>query len=331
MILFASWLASGRGSFAKAYTIHSSFRELIPLYDAFILDQFGVMHDGTKALDGAVELVDHLHRAGKKLIILSNTSAPSGAALKKLPKFGFDNPSYFVGAVTSGEEASKYIAKTYGDDPASKALFITWDASDANNPRLTAYPEQFISQCGNVGLAESTDDADFLLLHGSEGWLKGNGDFQAMDFIESGSTGCLDNILKDCLSRNLEAVCANPDFIVRKPDGGSAYMPGKIAKRYEEMGGSVVWFGKPDSRHFEACIHKLGMVDRRRVAHVGDSLHHDIAGANSCGISNVFITGGIHAEELEVAFGETPSRPKLDEVLAKSGTLPTHVLSAFRL
>jgi ribonucleotide monophosphatase NagD (HAD superfamily) len=82
------------------------------LYDAFILDQFGVLHNGKTALDGAIELCQYLFEKQKKLIILSNTSAPSQKALQKLPTFGF-NPQHFVGAVTSGEEASRYIRNTY--------------------------------------------------------------------------------------------------------------------------------------------------------------------------------------------------------------------------
>ena len=33
-------------------------------------------------------------------------------------------------------------------------------------------------------------------------------------------------------------------------------------------------------------------------AYTGDSLEHDVAGANNAGISSVFIAGGIHAAEL---------------------------------
>ena len=92
--------------------IHSSFADLVDEYDAFILDQFGVLHNGVEALEGAVEMVAYLHAKKKKLMILSNTSAPAALALRKLPKLGFQ-AEHFVDAVTSGEEASRYIRQKY--------------------------------------------------------------------------------------------------------------------------------------------------------------------------------------------------------------------------
>ena len=331
---FLSALASSTGRrCTSTFTTHTSFRELVDQYDAFILDQFGVMHNGFEALHGAVECVEELHKAGKALIILSNTSAPSHAALKKLPKFGFD-PNHFVGAVTSGEEASKYVRETFGSDVTrpSKALFITWDTSDPDNPRLTALPEQFLAQCGNVLIAASVEEADFLLLHGSEVWLQSpkNQVTSLGSFIDTGNFDqVIDPLLSMCVQRGLPAVCANPDFVVQTPSGGTAFMPGRIAQRYQEMGGHCTIFGKPHSEHFVACLKQLGL---ERVAHVGDSLHHDIAGASRAGVSSVFVSSGIHFQDFEVeTWGELPQRHELERVFDEAATTPTHVVGAFRL
>ena len=43
-------------------------------YDFFILDQWGVMHDGHKGYKHAINAVNKLILEGKKLIIISNTS-----------------------------------------------------------------------------------------------------------------------------------------------------------------------------------------------------------------------------------------------------------------
>ena len=95
---------------AAAFTTHESFsRDLISRYDAFILDQFGVLHNGAEPLEGALECVSELKKAGKKLIILSNTSSPSEAALKKLVRLGFGS-SNFIGAVTSGKPPSPRVS-----------------------------------------------------------------------------------------------------------------------------------------------------------------------------------------------------------------------------
>ena len=309
----------------------------------WIFNWLGVLHNGVHALEGAIACVENLHKAGKKLIILSNTSAPSDKALLKLPKFGFDPQHITTGAVTSGEEASRYIRKTFGADPSvtRKALMLTWDASDANNPRLTALPEQFLEQCGNIALAESVEEADFLLLHGSEVWYRGPNlpPVSLSPFITQGSLERVDPILQQCRQRKLPMVCANPDNIVRTPDGSDAHMPGKLATRYSQIakGESSIdcrVFGKPHVEHFQACLNKLYEahgIPAHRVAHVGDSLHHDIAGASAAGIASVWTTSsGIHANDLDLDFGELPTEVQVQELLQKEGTpAPTHVLPAF--
>jgi ribonucleotide monophosphatase NagD (HAD superfamily) len=316
--------------------MHESFAEIVDLYDAFILDQFGVLHDGVTALPGAVACVEFLaHEHGKQLIILSNTSAPSQKALEKLPKLGFDG-SYFVGAVTSGEEASKYIKSTLGSDPekAAKAVFWTWDIYKPDNARLTAPPQAFLDQCGNVEIATTIDEANFLLLHGSEIWYTGGKtpeEATFLDFVESGNMDTVEPLLRACVNRGLPMVCANPDVVVQTPCGGTAYMPGGLATRYAEMGGTCRIFGKPDVEHFEACLRALD-VPRSKVAHVGDSLHHDIAGANAANIPNVLVTSGIHRSGLGTNFGVLPSDDKVTDLCQREGNIfPTHVVSAFRI
>mmetsp|Transcript_23217 Transcript_23217/g.33749 ORF Transcript_23217/g.33749 Transcript_23217/m.33749 type:complete len:364 (-) Transcript_23217:75-1166(-) len=323
-------------SISDAFTVHRSFEEIVDKYDGFILDQFGVLHNGVHALEGAVDCLEHLFKKNKKLIILSNTSAPAHKAIEKLPKFGFPS-EFFLGAVTSGEEASRYIRGTYGNNPitSSKALFFTWDAFKPNNPRLTAPPQSFLDQCGNVEIASSIDTTDFLLIHGSEVWCRGTESADQStslgSFIETGDLDAIDPILKDCLERDLPLVCANPDCNVVTPTGGTAYMPGRIAQRYKEMGGKCRVFGKPDVEHFEACVEKLGM-DKSQVAHVGDSLHHDIAGASAASIPNVFVASGIHANKLGIQYGEMPEQAVLESLFEEEGLiLPTHVVPAFTL
>lgn len=320
--------------------IHSSFTDLVDVFDAFILDQFGVLHNGLEALEGAIETVRYLHAKKKKLIILSNTSAPAHLALAKLPKLGFP-AECFVGAVTSGEEASRYVRNTYGGNlknRPTKVLFWTWDERQLSNPRLTAPTKSFLDQCGNVEVTPNIHDADLILLHGSEVWNRGATipPESLGDFISKGDFSVVDPWLRECLDKKLPMVCANPDMIVVTPTGDIAYMPGKIAERYRQLGGDAIHckvFGKPDAEHFEACLHKLQLSnERHRVAHVGDSLSHDIAGANGAGIASIFVTSGIHARQLGTVFGETPTQQALEQLWQSEGCIyPTHVVPAFRL
>lgn len=280
------------------------------------------------------------HPWAKKLIILSNTSSPSQTALNKLPKLGFD-PDLFIGAVTSGEEAGRYIKETYGTCSRAssdghgrgrvplvkKAIWFTWA-----DP---AVPMAFLSKCGNVQSTTNVDDADFVIAHGcnvvkaADG--TGNDNILLGDFMKSADFTVIDPILEQCRRRGLPMVCANPDLIVKLPGDITAHMPGKIAQKYEAMGGDCTYFGKPHAEHFEACLRDLGL-DPSKVAHVGDSLHHDIAGANDAGISSIFITGGIHCDDFDCdcKIGEMPPEDSLKQLFEKEKHTPTYVAPLFQ-
>jgi HAD superfamily hydrolase (TIGR01450 family) len=328
----------------SSYTMLSSFRDLIPKYDGFILDQYGVLHNGQESLPGAVECIQELalKKHNKKLIVLSNTSSPSHAALARLQHLGFD-PAHFVGgAVTSGDEAAKYIRQTY---QGKKGLWLTWKEGKV------PYPRDFLKLCGenDIETTDSVEDADYVLLHGCEVIRRDRVSANDSDntqheeniaswaresslgrYLEDEDYSIIDPILQQCLKRNLPMVCANPDNVVVKADGSLANMPGKIASRYQSMGGTCRKFGKPHAAHFEACLDKLGL-DKDRVIHVGDSLSHDIAGANAAGIDSVLITGGIHIKELGVDFGALPDPAVLQDLIDREGQNPTYVLPAFAL
>ena len=303
------------------FTVHSSVSELADRYDGFILDQFGVMHNGVTSLEGAPECVEKLKKQGKKIIILSNSSALSSSTVEKLPKLGFDAKD-FVGAVTSGEEASHYVKDTYN---GKKCLFMTWKTPKSPSPAT------FLEHCGDITVTDDETQADFILLHGCE-VLRGPGpDGEATEkplggFMESGDPSqVIEPLLKKCLSLNLPMVCVNPDFIYVKPDGSVGHMPGKVAQLYEGMGGSVISFGKPHREHFEACIRELELP-KEKVVHVGDSLHHDVAGANATGISSILVVGGVHRDELGCELGSLPSNESLAKLFETHKQQPTHVV-----
>jgi HAD superfamily hydrolase (TIGR01450 family) len=333
----------------KSFQTHASFAELVDCFDGFILDQFGVIRDSDYALEGAPECVTELVKSGKKLVILSNSSSLSSATVERLPKFGFD-PENFVGAVTSGQEACHYIKDKF---QGKKALFITWKSGNVSSAM------EFMESCGNVEVTDVVEEADFILLHGAE-VLRGPGvvgeavEQSLGSFSETGEMSVIDPILQKCTTQKLPMLCCNPDFIMVKPDGTRAHMPGSfrnvrinrfilidthsdhysftgtIADRYKSMGGDVTIFGKPHVQHFEACLRDLGLP-KDKVAHVGDSLHHDVVGANNSGIASIFVAGGIHRDELGSELGEVPSQEALEKLFAKHGTTPTHVVPMFKM
>ncbi|OWY91932.1 HAD hydrolase protein [Phytophthora megakarya] len=111
-------------------------------------------------------------------------------------------------------------------------------------------------------------------------------------------------------------------------------MGGGIAKLYEEMGGEVIYFGKPMKEHFEVCLRLASVTDKSKVVHIGDSLHHDIQGAENTGVDSIFISGGIHSKELDVnAWGSSEElrvKPDLlDKLLEKTQLDPTYTMARY--
>jgi HAD superfamily hydrolase (TIGR01459 family) len=258
--------------------VRRGVEELVDQYDGFILDQWGVLHNGKVAYSGVSDCLSELHRRGKKLIILSNSSRRKDATLATLPSIGIDK-SLIMSAVTSGEQAFKVISKKYAK---KKCLLLGWDDS-ADKSRSVPYFETL-----GIILAEASE-ADFVLAHGTQ-LIKTGKESIVTELYSQGeeALSLYERHFRIAVARDLPMVCANPDFIAIDA-GGKRWVTGTLARRYEELGGRVSYHGKPHREHFEDCIEELG-VARERIVHVGDSLHHDIKGANAVGIDSIFVS-----------------------------------------
>ena len=69
--------------------------DILSLYDVFILDQWGVMHDGYKGYDHAINAVKKLIKENKKLIIISNSSKRKASSIDRLKSLRFDK-NHFI-------------------------------------------------------------------------------------------------------------------------------------------------------------------------------------------------------------------------------------------
>mmetsp|Transcript_4467 Transcript_4467/g.8761 ORF Transcript_4467/g.8761 Transcript_4467/m.8761 type:complete len:375 (+) Transcript_4467:127-1251(+) len=281
---------------ARKTKVIKGVREIADNFDAFILDQYGVLHNGQEALPNALECFNELLERGKKLVVLSNTSRRAKDASAKLPKMGFDVTRTF-GLVCSGEEAYKNMNQ---HRRGQKVLWLTWAARVETDGRaLTNFLDGL-----DLTLAD-VEDADFILCHGSD-TIQGAGDPVLTEYQHSGDMSKYKETLEIAFKRGIPMLCANPDVRAKMPGGDFGHMPGGIAQLYEDMGGAVTWFGKPHTQHFDASVRLLNAGhegEELRVCHVGDSLQHDIEGANSADLDCLLIGGGIHAEDLGLEDG----------------------------
>jgi HAD superfamily hydrolase (TIGR01459 family) len=123
-------------------------------------------------------------------------------------------------------------------------------------------------------------------------------------------------------------ICANPDVVVERGDK-LVYCAGAIADLYAAAGGDVTYAGKPYRPIYEQALAIAGAararpVEHRRVLAIGDSVRTDIKGAEAFGIDSLFVTAGIHAEELGAR--NNPDTSALSDIFAAAGVAPKAVM-----
>jgi HAD superfamily hydrolase (TIGR01459 family) len=159
------------------------------------------------------------------------------------------------------------------------------------------------------------DDASFIFNVGPWGWDEGVERYEEM--------------LQSALRRQLPMVCANPDIVVHHL-GRRAICAGAIAQRYEAIGGTVRWHGKPYPDVYKTALGQLGIDNPKRILAIGDSLRTDIAGANRAGIDAIVVAGGIHYEEFGCSEGQMPDPARITAAAKAANASPIGALDQLR-
>ncbi|GLT50976.1 hypothetical protein SLA2020_244270 [Shorea laevis] len=189
--------------------------------------------------------------------------------------------------------------------------------------RLTWSDRGAISLEGlSLKVVENVEGAEFVLVHGTEALGLPSSNICPVSLED------LEKILEQCASKRIPMIVADPDFVTVEARA-LLIMPGALAAKYENLGGEVKWTGKPDKIIYKSAMVMVGL-DASDSKAVGDSLCHDIKGANEAGIASAFITGGIHATELGLSsFEQVADLSSVQALVAKYDAYPTYVLPAF--
>ncbi|MER8752938.1 TIGR01459 family HAD-type hydrolase [Mesorhizobium sp. M1050] len=255
-------------------------------YEVFLLDQFGVLHDGTRPYPGAVAALSALKHAGKTVVLISNSGKRAQPNESRLIKLGFEPGSWDL-FVSSGEVAWRCfhdMAASGELRPGTKCLLIS---RDDDRTAIDGLP--FV-------LTEAGEDAELVLISASEG------DCYDLDHYR--------HLLAPAAARRVPCFCTNPD-IVMLTSVGPRFGAGRLADLYESLGGSVTRIGKPYKAIFDAALALAGEPDRGTVVCIGDSVEHDISGGNSAGVATALVLSGILAgtPDLAAVFDEQQAWP----------------------
>ena len=234
-------------------------KQIHKAYDAFFIDLWGVIHNGIKPYPGAIEVLKNLYKLNKRFVLMSNAPRPSKNVEKFLLKLKIEK-AFLNNIFTSGEAAVKSLQKKiYGDS-----------------------------------FYHLGPDRDKSLYEGLENKKK---NLENSDFILC--TGLFDNYTDSLLYykkllegyTHLKMICTNPDLWVHR-GLKKEYCAGKLAEIFKELGGEVIYFGKPYKEIYKFCINK-----NEKVLVIGDNIRTDIRGANNMNFDSLLITGGVHKKE----------------------------------
>ncbi|MBV9251892.1 MAG: TIGR01459 family HAD-type hydrolase [Acetobacteraceae bacterium] len=257
----------------------SGFAPLAARYDGFVLDLWGVIHDGINAFPHAVECLGQLRKAGKRTLLLSNVPRPNGAVQAQMRRMGIDE-SLYTGILTSGEAVRRALR-----DPPD----LWW--AELGERVFHLGPERDLPIFEGLPLVRVPDpgEANFVLNTGPD------------DHRNPTDLGAFEAVLQDCAAHRLPMVCANPDLEVIR-GGIRVLCAGALAVRYQELGGDVRSLGKPHPAIYDSALQLLG-VPADRVLAVGDSLRTDIAGAIAVHLPACWVLDGIHGPGLRTPAG----------------------------
>ena len=247
-------------------------RDVTDGVDVLLSDIWGVVHNGLEAFPEACEALHNHRRRGGTVILITNAPRPADSVQRQLRKLRVADETYDA-IVSSGDLTRHYVAA----HPGRKLFWLGPERDSAIyrglDLKLAPLREADYIVCTGL-LDDETESAE---------------DYRPM--------------MQEALERKLTLICANPDIVVERGDR-LIYCAGAIAELYRELGGEVIFYGKPHRPIYERAIalateHGGHKIKLDKVLAIGDSVRTDLAGAHSFGIDCLFVTRGIHSEEFE--------------------------------
>lgn len=280
------------------------FAALAERYDGFVLDLWGVIHDGVNAFPHAVDSLRRLREAGKRTLLLSNAPRTNKAVQEMMRRMGIEDALY-TDLLTSGEAVRRALR-----NPPN----LWW--AELGQRVFHLGPERDLPVLEDLPLQRVPDpaQADFVLNTGPD------------DHRNPTDMAEFEPVLQACLHHRLPMICANPDLEVIR-GGRRVLCAGALALRYRALGGDVQSLGKPDPAIYQPVLQQLDLPPERVLA-VGDSLRTDIAGAGAVDLPCCWVLDGIHGAELRDGAGGF-DRERAEEMARAAGLAPVATVPRF--
>ena len=291
--------------------IIETLAEISAVYDAFLCDIWGVVHNGVRPNLETCAAIRDAARAGKPVVLLTNSPRPASHVERQIRNIGVPRDCW-TSIVTSGDAARHALHR---GEAGRRVYHIGPDVA--------------------LGFFDPEPD------HADSGAMEPIRlvDFEAAEGIVC--TGLFDDtretpenyrpLLKEAVGRGMTLLCANPDIVVdRGPN--RVYCAGAVAALFKSLGGSVLMFGKPRARIYELANQRVANllpgVDAPRLLCIGDGILTDVEGARRQGLDCLFVTGGLSASETGTR--RQPEPRMLEQFLSASGANPEFAIGNLR-
>ena len=268
--------------------ILSSIAGLAERADAWIVDIWGVLHNGVAAFAPATAACRQFRDGGGTVVLVSNAPRPNPSIIQQLDGLGVPRAAYDA-IVTSGDVTRGLIGELAG-----KPIFHLGPPRDL--PLFEGLDTDLVKpKAARAIVCTGLND----------------------DRTETPET--YRTLLTGLHNRGVPMVCANPDLKVERGNQ-VVYCAGALAELYGAMGGKVTYAGKPYLPIYDQAFATIARLRGREVAKarilaIGDGVKTDLAGAHAAGLESVFVASGIHVGSaldqaaLNRLFADVPFRP----------------------
>lgn len=233
-----------------------------------MFDQFGVLIDGVTTYPQMPAFIAALKQRNKQVAVISNSGKRAAVSAIRLEKFGYGSIDRVY---TSGEIAWQRLNELTASHTPDAPLRVFYLGNDADRSALEGLP---------ITERETPHEAELIIIGGMGQINRSASEFRAL--------------LQQAAAGKVPAYCTNPDLLSFDLNGVIGPGPGGVARLYEEMGGPCEYFGKPYPELYRYALDDLA-VDAGQALCIGDSIEHDVLGANRAGCGSLLVRTGVHS------------------------------------
>ncbi len=292
--------------------IITSLSQISARYDAVFCDLWGCLHNGKTPFPAAVAVLQAFRAQGGRVVLLTNAPRPNSIIVKQLDDMGVPRDAWDL-VVSSGDATQQALLS----GAVGTRVYLIGALKD--EPFFTDFSDDLQSLAALTKIERvALKDATGIVCTGL-----------ADDLTETPADYRATLLMGKTLG--LPMLCANPDIIVDMGDK-RLYCAGALAAEYEEMGGTVMYFGKPHPPIYDLARRRLaamGLRDDAGILCIGDGIGTDVQGAMGEGLDVLFVTGGIAAAEFG-ADSSNPNKDLLEDWLSEKRLSPTFSIGLLR-